>query len=179
MNKELNHEESFLTIYFRKMKGEKSLKSNGKFTEHLVSAVGGLLAMSLISLVAVALGYPMVLGPIGATCLLVFAAYAGPFSQPRSIIGGHFISTLTALTIWELLGRSPLTIGITLALVVLLMAFSNMVHPPAAASAVVTINSQVGWGFLVTIVISALLVVLISIVYNNLFKDRQYPKYWA
>lgn len=179
MKKELNQEESFLTIYIRKMKGEKSHTSTFEVAEHLVSAVGGLIAMCLLSLVAFALGYPMVLGPIGASCLLVFVAYSGPFSQPRSIIGGHIIATLAALTIWELFGRSYLTIGITLALVVFLMAISNMIHPPAAASAVVVINSQVGWGFFAVIVVSALLVVMLSVVYNNLFKDRQYPKHWV
>lgn len=175
---ELNQEESFFSVYIKKMKGEKSNISSHKVTEHLVSAFGGLVAMCLISLVAFTLGYPMVLGPIGASCLLVFVAYSGPFSQPRSVIGGHIIATLAALTVWEFFGRTYLTIGITLALVMFLMAILNMMHPPAAASAVVAINVQVGWGFFVAIVVSAVLVVVFSVFYNNLFKDRQYPKHW-
>lgn len=180
MKKELseNQEYSPFNLYIKKMKGEKKNSPTFKITEHFISAIGGLVAISFISIIAVLLGYPMVLGPIGASCLLVFVAYAGPFSQPRSIIGGHFISTLIALIVWDLFGSTHLTIGLTLALVVFLMALSNMVHPPAAASAIVAINSQVGWGFLITIVVSSLLVVVFSVIYNNLFKNRQYPKHW-
>ncbi|WP_332692789.1 HPP family protein [Halalkalibacter lacteus] len=86
--------------------------------------------MIIISAIAVILGYPMVLGPMGASCLLVFAAHAGTFSQPRHILGGHVISTLTALTIWEVFGRSHVTIGITLAVVLFVMVFLKVVHPP-------------------------------------------------
>ncbi|WP_280637199.1 HPP family protein [Alkalihalobacillus sp. BA299] len=61
--------------------------------------------MCIISLIAVPFGFPMVLGPIGASCLLVFAAHASPFSQPRHILGGHFISTIVALSIWDILEK--------------------------------------------------------------------------
>ncbi|WP_280637201.1 HPP family protein [Alkalihalobacillus sp. BA299] len=56
------------------------------------------------------------------------------------------------------------------------MVISKLLHPPAAASAIVVINTEAGWGFLLTICISALLLIAISVIYNNLFKDRQYPK---
>ncbi|WP_227935392.1 HPP family protein [Alkalihalobacillus deserti] len=166
------------THYLSKMKGVSAQDRTVLFSDSLVSAGGGLIAMTIISLLAVSLGYPMALGPIGASCLLVFAAHEGPFSQPRHIIGGHLLSTFVALSIWDLFGRSHITIGITLAVVVLLMMITKMMHPPAAASAVVAINSQVGWGFLLTVVFSAILVVVISILYNNLFKTRNYPQRW-
>ncbi|MDT8860270.1 HPP family protein [Alkalihalobacillus sp. MEB130] len=168
-----------LHTYLRKMKGDSSKEPNFRIGESLVSAGGGLIAMTIISVMAVSLGYPMALGPIGASCLLVFAAHQGPFSQPRQIIGGHVLSTGAALSIWDLFGRSHVTIGITLAVVLLLMIITQSMHPPAAASAIVAINSQAGWGFLFTIFISALIVVGISVLYNNLFKDRTYPKKWT
>jgi CBS-domain-containing membrane protein len=169
---------NFLSSYFTKMKGEKIIEPHVKLTDSIVSATGGLIAMLIISTLAVILGYPMVLGPMGASCLLVFAVHAGSFSQPRPIFGGHFLATLTALTIWDFFGRSHLTIGITLAVVVFLMVILKVVHPPAAASAMVAINTQAGWGFLLTIALSSLLLIAISVIYNNLFKERQYPKQW-
>ncbi|WP_100405213.1 HPP family protein [Bacillus solitudinis] len=177
--KEIKQEKTLLYTYLLKMKGKKGLKSSVNFADNVVSATGGLIAISIISFVAVAFGYPMVLGPIGASCLLVFVAHAGPFSQPRHVLGGHILSTLAALTIWEVFGRTHLTIGMTLAVVVFLMLIFNTVHPPAAASAIVAINSQVGWGFLVTVIACSILVVFLSIIYNNLFKNRQYPKQWV
>ncbi|MFC0558451.1 HPP family protein [Halalkalibacter alkalisediminis] len=168
-----------LTHYIRKMKSVSVNDHSVGITDSLVSAGGGLIAMTMISFLAVSLGYPMALGPIGASCLLVFAAHEGPFSQPRHIIGGHFLSTVAALSIWDLFGRSHITIGITLAIVVLLMIITKMMHPPAAASAIVAINSQAGWGLLLTIVLSAFIVVGISVLYNNLFESRNYPKRWV
>ncbi|WP_394235120.1 HPP family protein [Niallia oryzisoli] len=167
-----------LSMYVTKMKGEKGRGSSIKLVENVISATGGLIAMSIISLIAVSLGYPMVLGPIGATCLLVFAIHEGPFSQPLPVIGGHFISTFAALSIWSLFGKSPVIIGVTLAIAVFLMFILKLVHPPAAASAVVAINTQPGWDYLFIIIFCSILVIAISILYNNLFKTRQYPKHW-
>ncbi|MFC0471428.1 HPP family protein [Halalkalibacter kiskunsagensis] len=166
------------TNYISKMKGVSAQDQSVRIIDSLVSAGGGLIAMTIISILAVSLSYPMALGPIGASCLLVFAAHEGPFSQPRHIIGGHLLSTVTALSIWDVFGRSHITIGITLAIVVILMIITRMMHPPAAASAIVAINSQAGWGLLLTIVLSAVIVVGISVLYNNLFESRNYPKRW-
>ncbi len=169
---------AILSSYFAKMKGEKKFEVNGTVSDSVIAAIGGLIAMIIISFIAVFLGFPMILGPMGASCLLVFAAHSLPFSQPKHILGGHFISTFTGLTIWNFFGKSHVTIGCTIALVLFLMILLKMVHPPAAASAMVAINSQAGWGFLLTIIISSIILIIISVLYNNLFKDRQYPKQW-
>ncbi|KAA9028426.1 HPP family protein [Niallia endozanthoxylica] len=168
----------FLSTYITKMKGQKVKGHRLNLIENVISATGGLIAMIIISILAVSLGYPMVLGPIGATCLLVFAIHEGPFSQPLPVIGGHFISTFAALLLWSLFGKSPVIIGITLAIAVFLMFILKVVHPPAAASAVVAINTQPGWDYLFMIVFCSILVIAISVIYNNLFKTRQYPKQW-
>ncbi|MBU8908672.1 HPP family protein [Desertibacillus haloalkaliphilus] len=164
--------------YFEKMRGNQKSESRIALTDNIIATTGGLIAIIVLSFIAIPLGYPMVLGPMGASALLVFVAYAGPFSQPRHIFGGHLLSTLTALAVWDLFGRTHITIGITLALVLFLMIFAKVLHPPAAASAIVAINTEVGWGFLVTTMICALVLIAISVVYNNFFKDRQYPKQW-
>nr|WP_274608373.1 HPP family protein [Peribacillus sp. TH14] len=49
---------------------------------------------------------------------------------------------------------------------------------PQRASALVAVNSQAGWGFLISIAIGTILLVFISMIYNNLFQARQYPKHW-
>jgi len=168
----------FFYSYLMKMRGNQRIQTNVKLGDTIISASGGLIAITLISFVAVLLGYPMILGPMGASCLLVFAAHSLPFSQPRQIVGGHLISTFTALSIWNVFGKSHLSIGLTLAIVLFLMISLKFIHPPAAASAMVAINTEAGWGFLLSIVLSSVLLILISLLYNNLFKNRQYPKQW-
>ncbi|RXT07041.1 HPP family protein [Ammoniphilus sp. CFH 90114] len=179
---EFNNEETELrrsfSGYIAKMKGSTRTKSSVKITDNIISATGGLIAIIIVSFIVIQLGFPMVLGPIAASCLLVFAVHEGPFSQPREVIGGHFISTSASLIIWDLFGKSHFMIGITLAVVVFLMVIARVVHPPAAASAIVAINTEVGWGFLPMIMISALIVVGFSLFYINLFKNKKYPVHW-
>ncbi|HZH61988.1 MAG TPA: HPP family protein [Metabacillus sp.] len=164
--------------YIMKMKGNQRIQTNVKLGDTFISASGGLIAITVISFIAVMLGYPMILGPMGASCLLVFAAHSLPFSQPRQIFGGHLVSTSTSLVIWNIFGKSHLSIGLTLAIVLFLMIILKLIHPPAAASAMVAINTEAGWGFLISIILSSILLILISVLYNNLFKNRQYPKQW-
>ncbi|PMC35999.1 HPP family protein [Bacillus sp. UMB0899] len=168
----------FFHSYLMKMKGNQRIHTNVKLGDTIISAGGGLIAITLISFVVVMLGYPMILGPMGASCLLVFAAHSLPFSQPRQIVGGHLVSTFTALLIWSVFGKSHLSIGLTLAIVLFLMITFKLIHPPAAASAMVAINTEAGWGLLFSIILSSVLLISISVLYNNLFKNRQYPKQW-
>jgi CBS-domain-containing membrane protein len=167
-----------LTTYIKKMKGETIFKSRLNYVDLMISSFGCLFAMSMISIIAISIGYPMALGPLGASCLLIFGAHNGPFSQPRHIIGGHLIATLAALIIWNIFDGSFFIIGITLAVVIILMVLTGTIHPPAAASAIVAINSGAGWGFIACMIICSIFLVIISLFYNNLFQSRRYPKYW-
>jgi CBS-domain-containing membrane protein len=167
-----------LTAYLKKMKGEATKEDRIDYIDSLISATGGLIAIIIIGLVAVNLGYPMALGPLGASCLLVFCAHKGQLSQPRHVFGGHLFSTTIALITWSILGKSLFTIGLVLAIVLILMILTKTLHPPAAASAFVAVNSQAGWGFLITVVMGTFLLIIISIIYNNLFQTRQYPQRW-
>lgn len=94
------------------------------------------------------------------------------------MIEGHLLSTISALVMWSLLGKSLFSIGIVLVTVLILMALTKTIHPPAAATALVVVNNQTGWGFLIPILLGVLLLIFISILYNNLFSKRQYPQYW-
>lgn len=170
---------SYLSSYAKKMKGELKEEPKINYRDAIVSSIGGLIAIIISSAIALALGYPMALAPIGASCVLVFGAHKGPLSQPRHVLGGHLLATVSALIIWSLFHRSLITIAIVLAFVLILMILTKTVHPPAAASAIVAINTQAGWGYLGIIMICACVVVLISTAYNNLFQDRQYPRYWV
>ncbi|MEH7117173.1 HPP family protein [Neobacillus vireti] len=167
-----------IAAYLKKMKGEARKQSNIDYIDSIISALGGLIAIITIGFVAVYSGYPMVLAPLGASCVLVFGAHKGPLSQPRPVIGGHLFSTTSAIMIWSILGNSLFTIGLVLAIVLIIMTITKTVHPPAAASAFVAVNSQAGWGLLISVVICTVLLVLLSTIFNNLFQKRQYPKHW-
>ena len=167
-----------LSAYINKMKGVARKETRVDYIDSLVSATGVLLAVSIICFLAVFFNYPMAMGPLGASCILVFAAHSGPLSQPRQVIGGHMLSTTIGLISWSIFGKSIVIIVITITIVLILMSLTKTVHPPAAASALVAINFEPGWGYLIPITIGIVLIVLISMLYNNLFPKRQYPKHW-
>lgn len=164
--------------YLSKMKGENRSETRFDYIDSLISATGVFLAVSIIGLLAVFFRYPMAIGPLAASCVLVFIAHSGPLSQPRQVIGGYILFTATGLIIWSVFDKSLMIIIISLVIVLILMSLTNTIHPPAAASALVAINFETGWGYLIPIIIGACLLVFISILYNNLFSNRQYPKYW-
>lgn len=167
-----------LMVYLNKMKGVSKKETKFDYIDSLISVTGVFLAVSLICFLAFSFSYPMAMGPLGASCVLVFAAHNGPLSQPRQVIGGHILSTVTGLIIWSLFGKNVFIIIISLVIVLLLMSLTKTIHPPAAASALVAINFETGWGYLTPIVMGVFLLILISMLYNNLFPKRQYPQYW-
>ena len=167
-----------LSAYLHKMKGVARKETRIDYLDSLVSATGVLLAVSIICFLAVSLGYSMAMGPLGASCVLIFAAHNGPLSQPRQVIGGHILSTTIGLVIWSIFGKSLSIIVITLVIVLIVMSLTKTIHPPAAASALVAINFETGWGYLMPIIIGTFLIIFIAMIYNNLFPKRQYPKHW-
>src|SRR6476646_6327332 len=92
--------------YLNKMTGDSRSKTRFDYIDSLISATGVFLAVSIICLLAVFFHYPMAMGPLGASCVLVFIAHQGPLSQPRQVIVGHILSTITGLMIWSIFGKS-------------------------------------------------------------------------
>ncbi|AYA76454.1 HPP family protein [Bacillus sp. Y1] len=167
-----------LIVYLNKMKGESRNNTKFDYIDSIISVVGVFLAVSIICILAFSSNYSMVIGPLGASSILVFAAHNGPLSQPRQVIGGYILSTVTGLLIWSIFGKSLFIIILSLVIVLILMALTKTIHPPAAASALVAINFETGWGYLIPVFIGIFLLVFVSMLYNNLFPKRQYPKHW-
>ncbi|SMB84509.1 CBS-domain-containing membrane protein [Pasteurella testudinis DSM 23072] len=90
----------------------------------LTAWLGGFLATAAFAASSEISQLPLVLGSFGASCLLVFAYPNSPFSQPRNVIGGHFIASLTGLVIMAFCGvhwwSMALGVGTAIALMLLL-----------------------------------------------------------
>ena len=64
--------------------------------------------------------------PFGATMVLVMAVHDSPLASPKNIFLGHTLSALSGVIIYMLLGMSPISIGIAVALSVWVMATTNL-----------------------------------------------------
>jgi CBS-domain-containing membrane protein len=166
--------------FFEKIKGDHAPlppKPNNKAIA--LAWLGGFLAIACVAMLSDYLSLALVLGSFGASCVLVFGYPDVPFSQPRNVIAGHFISSLVGLACLTIFGPHWWAVGIAVGTAIALMMLTRTVHPPAGSNPVIVFLTQPTWEFLIfPTLIGALLLVIVALVYNNLTRESKYPKYW-
>ena len=121
----------------------------------------------------------LILGSFGASCLLVFAYPLSPFAQPRNLIGGHAVSSLTGLVVMSLCGVHPWSMALAVGTAVALMLVLRVPHPPAGSNPLIVMISGAGWEFLLTPTLAgAVLLAIVAFGYHNGVLKQRYPSYW-
>jgi CBS-domain-containing membrane protein len=165
--------------YLRRMRGGAALPARLPMRKIVRAVTGAAIAIGIIAFAAAASATPLVLGSFGASCVLLFGFPDNPFSQPRNVIGGHFIASFMGLLFLTLLGPTWFAMALALASAVFLMHATRTVHPPAGSNPVIVMLSAPGWHFLVTpTLIGVVALVAAAVVFNNLFEGDAYPRYW-
>ena len=145
----------------------------------MVAWLGGTVATATLAILGNSIELVMVLGSFGASCLLIFAYPASPFAQPRNVIGGHVIATLTGLVFMTVFGIHWWSMATAVGTAIALMLLCRMPHPPAGSNPLIVMLGAVSWEFLITpTLIGSTVLVMVALIYNNLGKDRRYPTYW-
>lgn len=145
----------------------------------ILAWLGAFLATLAFTMATDFLKTPLILGSFGASCLLVFAYPTSPFAQPRNVIGGHFVASLTGLIVMSLLGVSAFSMAIAVATAIMLMLLLKVPHPPAGSNPLIVMLSMANWDFLWTpTLFGSIILILVALVYNNYGKERAYPIYW-
>jgi CBS domain-containing membrane protein len=105
-------------------------------------ALLGLLFAGLLGRFAVGGGdwlHPLLVAPIGASAVLVFAVPASPLAQPRSVLGGNIVSAFVGITVAMLIPQTliaaPLAVGLAIGTMMLL----GCLHPPGGAVALICV----------------------------------------
>ena len=146
----------------------------------LIGALGGFIAIALLAFLSDLTASVWIMAPFGASCVLAFGLWDAPLSQPRNIIGGHFISTLVGLVCFHFFGQSNWVLAVAVGLAIGLMMLSKTTHPPAGADPLVVILGGSSWSFLIEpVLIGSVLIVLVALIVNNLDKKRMYPTFWV
>lgn len=141
--------------------------------------LGGVIAISAVASLTSLGGVPLVLGSFGATCVLAFGYPDVPFSQPRNIVFGHFLSSLIGLIFLTVFGSHWWAVGLATGTAIAVMMATRTVHPPAGSNPVIVFLSQPGWSFLLyPTLVGALVVTVVAMLYNNATRPSNYPKYW-
>ena len=153
--------------------------------ERIRAGLGVFLGIGITSLVStLAVGTitdaPLLIAPMGASAILLFAVPASPLAQPWPVIGGHLVAALVGVTIAQLIGTPLLAAPLAVALSFGLMTVFRCVHPPSGAIALIAVLggpkiTKMGYSFaLVPVLLNSGLLTASALIYNNL-TGRSFP----
>ena len=150
----------------------------------LLGVLLGLLVTGLLSQALLASHplLPWLIGPIGASAVLLFALPASPLAQPWSMFGGNVLSAMVGLACAHVIHYPPAAAGIAVAIAIAAMFACRCLHPPGGAIALGmalggSAVAQQGIAPLAPVALNSLLLLTCAIVYNKLC-GRRYP-HWV
>jgi len=155
------------------------------YGERLRASLGIFLGIGITALVSTlavggAVTAPLLIAPMGASAILMFAVPASPLAQPWPVIGGHLVAALVGVTLAHLIKAPLLAAPLAVALSFGLMTVLRCVHPPSGAIALIAVLggpqiSQMGFGFaLVPVLLNSVLLTAAALIYNNA-TGRSFP----
>lgn len=153
--------------------------------ERLIACLGALIGIVLTGVIS---GYlfgqgphlPLIVAPMGASAVLLFAVPASPLAQPWSIIGGNTISAMMGIIAAYLIHDPIIAIGVGVSLAIGAMSFTRCLHPPGGAAALTAVLGGpvvASWGFLfpfVPVALNSCILVGLGLLFHRLSK-RNYP----
>ncbi|KZV68116.1 hypothetical protein PENSPDRAFT_754332 [Peniophora sp. CONT] len=130
---------------------------------------------------------PVILPSFGASAAFIYGNHDAPSSQPRALVGGHFLGALIGVCTMKLFHMASnfedlrwLASGISCATTIVLMELTHTMHPPAGATAIIPIvtvqATALGWYYLPVVLLSSILSLSVALLVNNV--QRRYPAFW-
>ena len=169
-----------MNTYLKKFKGQnEQLVPKSTISEIIFAFIGSFIAIGIIGYCTKTYDNLLIMGSFGASCVLLFGFPKSPFSQPRNVILGHFISSLTGLFFLYIVGNDYISMALALATAISLMIATRTLHPPAGSNPIIIFLLVASWDYLIfPTLIGSIILVIVSLFYNNLHKNRSYPEYW-
>lgn len=123
---------------------------------------------------------PLLVAPMGASAVLVFAVPASPLAQPWPVIGGNVISVLVGVSAARLVPSLPIAVGLAVGGAIVVMSLLRCLHPPGGAAALIAVIggpavTAAGYEFaLAPVGINAVVLTLVGLLFHRL-SGRSYP----
>ncbi len=117
--------------------------------DRLIACLGAGIAIALTIVVCrgvppVAADLPIIVAPLGASAVLVFAVPASPLAQPWPVLGGNILSTLVGVAAFDLIPDVTIAAGVAVGAAILLMSLLRCLHPPGGAAALTAVIGSAG-----------------------------------
>lgn len=155
------------------------------FRDRMLACAGGMTGIALTSLIAWwslrdSAMIPLIVAPMGASAVLVFAVPASPLAQPWPVICGNTISALAGVFCAHLIGSPHVAAGCAVGLAILAMSLTRSLHPPGGAAALTAVIGgeavgSLGYSFAVLpVAFNAVCLVLVGVLYHRV-SGHSYP----
>lgn len=153
--------------------------------ERFRAACGALMAIVLTGLATrLMLGptaqLPVLIAPMGASAVLLFAQPASPLAQPWPIVGGNIISAAIGVACARWIGEPMLAASLAVACAIIAMFALRCLHPPGGAIALSAVLGgpaiqSAGFDFVwAPVALNSLLLLAVAFLFNNATR-RRYP----
>lgn len=152
--------------------------------ERLRAAVGACLGILVVGIVGrLALPQaeaPLLIAPLGASAVLLFAVPASPLAQPWSILGGNLIAALVGVAAARLVPDQSLAAALALGVSIGLLLTFRCLHPPSGAVALTAVLGgpaiqHLGFGYALWPVMAGSLFLLLTAIGYNRLTGKAYP----
>jgi CBS domain-containing membrane protein len=148
------------------------------FNDRLIACLGAAIGIALTvlacSLMPLALhDLPVIVAPIGASAVLVFAVPSSPLAQPWPVVGGNVISTLVGVAVYRFVPNPALAAGVAVGGAILVMSLLRCLHPPGGAAALTAVIGSsgihaAGYGFAIAPVgVNSIALVLLAMAFHR------------
>lgn len=133
------------------------LLAGASLRDRMLASVGGMLGIAAVGIVCHLLlqsylPLPLLVAPMGASAVLVFAVPASPLAQPWSVVGGNTVSALVGVAAYQVVPEPSLAAGCAVGGAILAMSLLRCLHPPGGAAALTAVIGDpavhsAGFGF--------------------------------
>ena len=149
--------------------------------------VGTAVALSIAAVLVGYTAHPWLLASLGGSCVILFGMPDSDMAQPRSVFGGHIISSLVGLAFLHHgrglgIGSTDLWMVGAVATALLAMMATRTIHSPAGANPIVVFAEKADWAFLLSpLALGLAAIFVVALIVNN--KGRppwrgNFPRRW-
>lgn len=122
----------------------KPILAGARPTDRLIAGLGAAICIALTIVTCNqiplhAADVPVIVAPLGASAVLVFAVPASPLAQPWSVIGGNAVSALVGVAAASFVPNLALAAGLAVGGAILFMSLLRCLHPPGGAAALTAV----------------------------------------
>ena len=139
----------------------------------IMTFVGSFCSIGLLAYGANVQNWPTLVASFGASAVLLFGAPTSPLAQPRNLFGGHLISALVGVSIYQLFGERWWSIALAVTLAIIAMMLTATTHPPGGATAMVSVLNHANF---LPILLGAVVLFTAAVLSSRIFPNlREYP----